>query len=477
MKHSLTKNYIYNLMYQMLVLIVPLVTMPYVSRVLGDDNIGVFNFIQSLVSYFVLFGCIGLNLYGQREIAACGNDVKKRTKVFLELQIIRTVTVSVALAAYVIGTFVLVKNLSSFYLLFAVEIVASIFDLSWFFQGIEYFKVQALRNLVVKLAGIAGIFLFVKTENDLSVYIICYTAANLTGNLMMWFCLPGNVSFSGLPKLRLLRHIRPALIVFFPQIATSIYAQLDKTMIKFLSDYKQVAYYSQAEKIVKIVLTVVTAMGLVMLSRVASSYSNHEKERVVSYINNSFRFLFLIMWPCTFGLMAISKSFVPWFFGPGYEQVAPCMVVLCPIIVLIGLSNTLGTQYLLPTNQMKYYTISVVCGAVMNLIFNFILIPRFGCLGAAGGTVIAELSVTAMQFWFARDKFKPTILLKGWKSFVSAAVMGGVIMLLDNVLGGRIWKTVLEVVIGAAIYGVLLLVLHDEFLFKLFDRFRKRGVE
>lgn len=474
-KTSLTKNYIYNLSYQLLVLVIPLITMPYISRVLGDYNVGVFNFIQAVVGYFVLFGCVGLNLYGQREIAACGDDIVKRSRVFWELQGIRTVTVGVAFLIYTLCVKFMVKEISLYYYLFSIEILASILDISWFFQGIEQFRVQTLRNFAVKATGVACIFLFVKTKEDLAVYIGCYAATVFFGNLLLWFCLRGDLIRVQPSELKPLRHIKPVLIVFLPQIATSIYAQLDKTMIKFLSDFNEVAYYSQAEKIVKLVLTVVTAMGLVMLSRIAVSHSNNDEEKVTKYINNSFRYLFFLMWPCMFGCMAIAYKFVPWYFGAGYERVAPCMVVLCPIIVMIGLSNTLGTQYLLPTNQMKFYTISVISGAVVNAVFNLVLIKPLGCIGASIATVLAELAVTAVQFWFLRDTFKPTVLLQGWKSFVAAVVMGAAVWFISLVTEVGFVYTLVQIGVGVIVYIAVLLLLKDDFFLTMVRRVLRRG--
>ena len=475
MKTSLAKNYIYNLSYQLLVLIVPLVTMPYVSRVLGDYNVGVFNFIQAIVGYFVLLGCVGLNLYGQREIAACGDDLEKRSRVFAELQILRTVTVGTSFLLYTLGVTLFVQEIQIYYYLFSVEIFASVLDISWFFQGIEQFKIQTIRNVLVKMTGVAGIFLFVKSRNDLGIYILCYTATILLGNGLLWLCLRKELVRTHVEAKGLVRHIKPTLLIFLPQIATSIYAQLDKTMIKFLSDYNQVAYYSQAEKIVKLILTVVTAMGLVMLSRIAVSYSRQEQGRIEQYIHNSFRYLFFLMWPCTFGCVAIARNFVPWYFEDGFEAVAPCMMVLCPIVVLIGLSNTLRTQYLIPTNQMKVYTMSVVTGAVVNAVFNAALIPFWGAIGAAVATVMAEAAVTGVQFWHVRKVFSPKILLEGWKNFVSALIMGAAAWAVGLRLPGGVTTTFIQVGVGMVVYVVCLALLRDDFMRQMVRRVLRRG--
>lgn len=474
MKSNLIKNYIYNLSYQMLILFVPLITTPYVSRVLQETNIGQFNFFQSIVSYFVLFGCIGLNLYGQREVAFCKDSVKKRSRVFWELTIIRFTTLTISVIAYFLLIVNNSKGFSLYYTLFSIEIFASFFDVSWFFQGLENFRLQTIRNVFVKIIGTVAIFLFVKTENDLGIYIVCYPLTTFIGNLSMWFCLPKYIKRVKTPLFGITKHIVPALIMFVPQIATSVYAYLDKTMIRLFSDYEQVAFYSQSEKIVKIVLTVVTSLGIVMLSRIANSFSSGDQASIVQYIKKSFKFVFIIAYPCTFGLMAISGDMVPWFFGEGYEPVIPCMQILAPIILFIGVSNVIGTQYLLPTNRMKQYTISVCCGLIVNVMLNSVLITRWGAMGAAVATVFAELAVTTVQFIFVRKEFNAIEMLKsGKKSFVAGAVMGIAVYALSLYLPPTFVSTLIEIAAGGILYIILLFALNERFVFDSAKKFLK----
>lgn len=474
MKNNIFKNYIYNVSYQILILIVPVITMPYVSRVLQDENIGLFNFFQSIVSYFVLFGCVGLNLYGQREVAFYKDDPHKRSRVFWELFIIRFCTVLLSLAAYLLVIVRGSTGYARYYAIFIIEIVASLFDISWFYQGIENFKLQAVRNFFVKTAGMAAIFIFVKTVDDLDVYIWCYALTNLIGNLLLWVRLPGYLSRTHVALFGITKHIPHVIVMFVPQIATTLYGQLDKTMIRLFSNYKEVGYYGQAEKIVKIVLTLVTSLGLVMLSRIANSFSKGNKEAIRAYIEKSFRFLFVVAYPAMFGVMAISKGMVPWFFGDGFERVGPCMIALSPIILFIGISNIIGTQYLLPTNRVKEYTLSVVCGLVTNVILNSVLISEFGCYGASIATIIAELVVTLVQFYLVRKDFSVSIVLVGWKNLIAGAIMGGVVYLLSLKLSIGIMSTMLEVAVGAIIYIGLLWVFNDRFLFDTLKGFLKR---
>ena len=380
---SVKKNYLYNLISQLLSIILPVVTTPYVTRVLGNENLGIFNYAQSILNYFVLFGCIGLNTYSQREVAFCKGDRHKQSLIFFEVMSVRIVTVSLSMIVYWTAI-VRTADYPLYYSIFGLELLAALFDVSWFLQGNENFKSQAVRSIATRFIGLACIFLFVKSETDLYLYILCCSGAILAGNLSLWFFLKKQLVKVSPRELHPLRHIKPALILFLPQIAVNVYTQLDKTMIGLLTghNYDEVGYYSQAEKIVKIAMTVVTSLGTIMLSRVSVALSHHNEEGAKEYIHKSFRFMYLLAWPIAIGLAAIAADMVPWFFGDGYDPVIPCMIALSPLVLIIGISNIFGVQYMLPTKRMKEYTLSIVFGMAVNVIFNLLLIPQFGSMGA-----------------------------------------------------------------------------------------------
>lgn len=475
MKSKFLSNYLYNLCYQALILITPIITMPYVSRVLGNENIGLYNFFNSMVSYFVLFGCIGLNLYGQREIAFCKDKPKRRTRVFLELYIIRIVSLSISMLAYYL---LIIKNSTSYslyYAVFLIEMFSSLFDISWFYQGMEEFKVQALRNLIVKVLATVLIFVCVKSEKDLGIYIACTAGANLIGSLSLWLHLPKYLASTYLTFFGITKHITPVLLMFMPQIATSIYSHIDKTMIRIFSDYFQVGYYSQAEKIVKIILSLVTSLGAVMLSRVADKYAKGDFEGIKFYIQKSFKFLLTIAYPAAFGLMAISSKTIPWFLGDDFKPSAYCVVLLAPIIILIGISNILGTQFLLPTRKMKEYTVAVSFGLVVNVFMNMILISKWGCFGAAIATCVGEIAVVALQFFFVRKDFKLSILLTGTKNFFAAIIMAVIVYVVLRPMPAEIEISLFGVGLGVIIYIILLFVMRERFMFDLIKNFFSRN--
>ena len=468
---SVKKNYAYNLISQLLTILLPVVTTPYITRVLGNENLGIFNYAQSIVNYFILFGCIGLNDYSQREIAACGGDRHRQSVVFFEVLLVRLVTVALSAGVY-FGIIVRTADYPLYYCLFGLELLAALVDVSWYLQGNENFRSQTIRTIATRLVGLVCIFLFVKTEADLYVYILCCSGAILAGNLSLWLFLKKSLDRVSLRQLRPWRHLRGALIMFLPQIAINVYTQLDKTMLGLLTghDYDQVGYYSQAEKIVKLAMTVVTSLGSIMLSRVTIALSSGNSDTVKSYIYKSMRFVCLLAWPITVGLAVVAEDMVPWFFGEGYDAVVPCMEALSPLVLIIGLGCVFGRHYMVPARMMKEFTATVVLGMLVNICFNALLIPRFGAMGAVAATLLAESAVALSQYLLLRKLFPPSIFLTGVKNMIAALVMGGCVRLIASFLPARIWATAIEVFAGVVIYFGLLWLMRDAFLLENLKR-------
>lgn len=463
MKKSIVNNYLYNLSYQLLVLILPLVTTPYVSRVLGSQGVGTFSYTNSITQYFILFGCIGLNLYGQREIAYVQSNKNKYSKVFYELLIMRIITISISIIVF----YLTLCHDNKYALIFTIQIidvVASIFDISWLFQGLEDFKKIVTRNFIIKIVGVILIFIFINNSNDLSLYVLLNSLTLILGNLSMWFYLPKTVNRIDFSNLQIKRHIKPSLALFIPQIATSLYTMLDKTMIGFITQNEsEVAFYEQSQKIIKVVLALVTSFGTVMMPRIARIYAEDNQEKIKSYMSLTFKMVFVLAMPICCGLMAIASKFVPWFYGDGYDKVIPNMIFIAPIIIFISMSNVTGTQYLLPTQRQREYTISVITGSIVNFILNIVFIPYFLSIGAAIATLLAELSVTVVQLIFVRNDFNLTEIIKyGIKYGIYSCVMAIIVYLIGLKLNANIITTFIQCVVGAIIYFVILFICRDD---------------
>lgn len=474
MKKSLTKNYIYNLIYQILVLIVPLITTPYISRVLGVENIGIYSYTISISAYFILFGSLGIALYGQREIAYKQKSRYKRSRVFWEILILRTITMAISLLIFYF-TFATGKEYQIYYKILMLEIIGNCLDISWFFQGMEEFKKTVTRNTIVKLISVICIFAFVKTKNDLPIYFIIYVLSILIGNLSLWLYVPRYIKKIPVNKLNIFRHLKPTISLFIPQIAVQVYTLLDRTMVgTIITDKSEVGYYDQGQKIIKMLLTIVTSLGTVMLPRIASTFASGKKEEINTYMKKSFNMVFLIAFPLMFGIIAVSKAFVSVFFGPGYDKVTILMSVISPVILLIGLSNVTGTQYLLPTKRQKEYTTSVVCGAIVNLILNSCLIWKYGAIGASIGTVIAELTVTSVQIFFTRKDFYWRDIIKtAFNYFIASLLMFIICLIIGRYINSNFASLITQVLVGGLVYGIVLLALKDNMVMEVLNRIKK----
>ena len=476
MKKSITKNYIYNLTYQILIIILPIITTPYLSRVLGAEILGIYSYTLAIATYFITFGSLGVALYGQREIAFEQDNPDKYSKTFWEILIFRFITMSISIVLYYI-VFINGTQYQLYYKILLLEIIGNCIDISWFFQGLEEFKKTVFRNTIVKIISLISIFTFVKTKNDLTIYFVIYVLSTLIGNLTLWFYLPKYLVHVNFKDLQIFKHLKPTLTLFVPQIAIQVYTLLDKTMIgAIISDKSEVGYYEQAQKIVKTALTIITSLGTVMMPRIANTYSKGEKKKVKSYMKKSFNLVFLLAFPIIFGLISVSDDFVPVFFGDGYERTAEIIKIISPIILLIGLSNVTGTQYLLPTKRQNQYTISVVCGSIVNFIMNLILIRKLGAIGASIGTVIAEFTVTSIQIYFTRDDFELKEVIKLSKNYAfSAIIMFMVCLILRHMINSNFISVVVQVIVGAMTYGVILLIMKDKFVKEFINKILKRS--
>lgn len=473
-KKSIVKNYLYNLTYQILTLILPLITASYLARVLGATGNGIYSYTYTIVNYFVLFGSLGISMYGQREIAYAQDDKSKMKKTFVELVLFRFITIAIATVVYYFA-FMRQGEYSVYYKILLFELIAAAFDISWFFQGMEDFKKTVLRNIAVRLISVALIFLIVKEESDLSKYLAIYALADFLGNLSLWFYLPKYFRGVKIKNINIVRQIPAIVLLFIPQIANKVYNMLDTTMLgKIIADKAETGYYEQSQKVIRVLLTLVTSLGTVMVPRMASMFANGETKKINAAMKKSFNFTYLLSFPIMLGLIAISKNFVPWFFGPGYTKVILLMNIITPIILLMGISNIIGTQYLLPTKRQKEFTISVLAGVVINFILNYIMINLWASVGACIATVISQVVVDVMQFYYVRNEINLKEMLKlSLKYLFAGIIMFVCCMLVQLVLSGFVCMVV-QIILGVCVYFGILIVLKDEFMFLLIDKAREK---
>ena len=478
MKKSITKNYIYNLLYQVFLLITPVITTPYVSRVLGAEGIGQYSFTNSIVSYFVLFAALGFGYYAQREIAKYQGNKQEQSKIFGEIVIIRAVSVLTVLIVYesliLLGVFG--QKYTLLMIILSLNIISVAFDPSFLFQGNEEFGRLVLRNFLVKSVSIICVFAFVKQPKDVWLYVLIFSIAGLISHFSIYLYLPKMICKHQMSNLRPLRHLKPAIILFIPTIAVSVYTMLDKTMIGVITGSDALnGYYEQAEKLVKMSLTIVTSLGTVMIPRNSNAIQNNEINDVKTNIYKAIRFVWFIGTPIMFGIIAVADNLNLWFFGPGYEPVITLMRALSPLILALGLNNVLGIQYLIPAGKEKLFTYSVILGATSNFILNLILISTIGIIGVAIASVFAETIIFLYQLFVLRSTFSiRKVLLCGWKNILSGAIMLTLLLFISSLLSSSVLNTMILVAIGAFTYFFGLFLLKDEAIFDLFKQVKKK---
>ena len=478
MTMSVKKNYLYNLLYQMTSVLLPVLTIPYVSRVLSADGIGINTVTYANTQYFILLGSLGISIYATKKIATIREKKDKLKKTFWE---IFSIQFTGCILAYMVFALTLGQShkYGVFYMLQGFYILAAAVDISWYFLGIENFKNASLRSFFAKIISVILIFIFVKTRDDLWKYILINAGTMFVGQLIMWFYVGKDMlKVKEIGKLKIAMHIMPILALFVPQIATQVYTVLDKTMIDLFKGAVEAGYYDQSQKIVRILLSVVTSLGIVMLPKIANLFSKDDLNEVKKSLRKAFVVISFLSIPITFGLIGISDKFVPILFGNEFLSVIPLTKISPVLVIIIGLGNVFGTQYLLAIGKNKEYTASVCIGALVNFCFNLLLIPRFAAMGAVIATVSAELSIALIQFWFARVVFDFTWIKETYKYWVSGILMLAIVRLVGNVTPISILFLVLQIAIGSLVYFISLIILRDKFLFEaienIIDRIRKR---
>lgn len=462
---SIKKNYIYNTLYEILAVLAPLITAPYVSRIFEADGVGIYSYTNAIASYFTMFAALGVRGYGQREIAQHRENKKEASKLFWELELMCVSTTLICLAVWT-GLILFSSKYSPYYAVLTMTVAATAFDISWFWGGYEQYRFIVIRNSILKLVGIAVLFIFVHSKSDLLLYIALIAATGLLGNLSMWTYLPKYLEKVSFKELSIKRHYKQTFVYFIPTIATSIYTMLDKAMIGWItkSDFEN-GYYEQATKIINICKTVVFSLSTVVSSRISFLFAKQKHDEIKAKIRDSLNFILLLAIPVTFGLFGIAKNFVPLFFGEGYDKTVGIIYILAPLLMIIGVSNCLGSLYFTPSGQRARSNKAIVTGALVNLCLNTFLIYLLKARGAAIASFMAESTITFMYLYMARDYFDITCIPKMiWKRLIAAGLMLAAVIGLRQVIDQQYVLIVTQITAGAAVYGICLLVMKDEFL-------------
>lgn len=471
---KILKNYFYNAAYQIFTLIVPLITIPYISRVLGPQGVGINTLTNSTIQYFVLLANLGLTTYGQRQIAYKRKNMSSASKEFWGIETLSIVTTAFSLLCF-IGLMFFIDKYRTYYFAQAFLILASAFDVSWFFMGLENFKITVLRNFIFKILSVAMIFLFVKNDNDLIVYILIISVLTVFSNLSLWPYLKKYLVNIKLKDIQIKKHLIPAFQLFIPQIAISVYSILNKVMLGHLDTVESSGYFDNSDKIIRICLTLLTAFSTVMMPHIASSFINGEQRKIRRYINQGMKIALLFSIPLAVGIVCVSPDFVPVFFGNKFLPVVNVMSIEAIAVVPIACASILGAQYLVPVNKNNKYTISILGGALVNIVINIPLIKFFSASGAAAATVISEVVVTLIQVKYTQKDLdiRPSFS-EVYKIIISCIPMGLFIKIISGMTTPSLFAIAIEGVGGIFIYLVMLLLLRVDSVMDVMSMLKQR---
>ncbi len=472
------KNYIYNLLYQVFMLIIPLLVTPYVSRVLGESGMGKYSFSFAIVRYFMVFATLGFSHHSQRLIASHQGDKYNQSKDFWEVMLAKSLPVlSILVIQIILISFnVYGKEYQILMWIYLIEMFAVALDTVFFFYGNEEFGKVVFKKVVVQIVSIVSIFLFVKDETDIWVYALVQVVSIFIGYVILWGYLPKHLVKIKFKELKPFRHFKPALLLFLPVVATQLYAYIDKILIGFITgDPIENGNYEVADNLIKMALTSVTAMGVVMLPHNAHKLAKGDVQGVRDNVYSSIRFVWFMGVPLMLGCIAIVDRFIPWYLDGGYNKTANLMKILSFMIIFMGIINVLGEQYLLPSKRDKQYTVAILSGALINLGLNVLFINFWQSYGAAIATVISELCIVFIMALFTRKEFNYwKILTMSWKYLIAGGIMFVACYFVSLYLPATIFATVLSVCVGGVVYLVCLIILREVFVFNTISKVFKR---
>lgn len=478
MAQSVKVNYILNLINTGSQMLFPLVTFPYVCRVIEADGIGQVNFFSSIIGYVSLFTCLGIPLYAVREIARDRNDVVKMNRTAVEILLLHSLlTILGYLAVTILCIFVpQISSSVPLFLVLSLTILFSTLGCEWFYQGIEDFKYITIRGLVVKVVSMALLFIFVRTKDDL-IYYGAYTVFGvLGGNLFNFFRLRKyihreNIIFS---DLRIFRHLKPALQVFALNIVTSIYLQLNPVLLGFVKDALAVGYFTAATKIMQMLLKMSSCLGSVMMPRASHLIAENKHEEYASLIQKSYDFTLAISMPLTIGLVVCAPSLIRVICGESFENSIFSSQIIAPIILMVAVSNVMGIQVLFPKGKVNIVTLCCAIGALVDLILNICLIPSLSYVGTSIAYIGAEVATTVSMYIIGR-KYIPIIFFKKshFAYLLGCGAMVFVLLCVRRLDISSLQILLIQGCLGVLVYAIILFIFKDSLLMQIVCKLKR----
>lgn len=474
---SIKRNIVLNFINVATSLIFPIITFPYAARILTPEGIGIINFYQSIIGYIVLFASLGIPLYGVREVAKYRDDIKYRNKTTVELFLLSIIlSLFGYIVIYVLSIYIIHEHSNIFYAL-SFTIFFTAIGVQWFYQAIEDFKYITIRTVLIRVLSVIGLFVFVHDKSDLLNYAYIIVFATVGNNIINFIYLRKYI-FAYFPRwkeINIAKHIKPILYIFALNIITSLYTSLNVIMLGFMGNNEMVGYYSAGNKMSHIVLTAIASMSTVMLPKLSNLYGQGNLTEFNRLTQKCYNTVLAFSLPCIVGILVLAKPITLIFCGADFAPAISVLRWTSPIVSLIALSNLIGIQILYPQGKEKIVIISTMGGAIINILFNIVLIPVFQEDGVAISTCISELIVLLIQIYVGR-KYLPLKYYQGnLLTYMAASAIIALILFAENViLTNDFQKIVAGIILGFLSYFFILYVRKDEVVLSIIDFVKRK---
>lgn len=468
-------NLIYSLIVQISGFVTPLVTSPYVARALSPELIGDYSFTLANSNYFAMFECMGLSLYGMIETAKARDDKEKLSNLFWEISLLKLLLTAVSIGIFIVFICFSAERHKQLYLIMIFNLIAVGIDTTWFLSGLEEFKITAIRSVAIRVITVVLILCFVKSESDIVKYAAIMQSSTFVSYAVMFPAAVRKTVFISLRELNPWKHIKVSLVYFVPGIITTIFSSTDKSILGFFATSYEVGVYEQAQKICQLFVGMISAVSNAILPRAAYFNSNGGKTvESEKLFKTSVQICYITALPICFGISAIADNFIPLFFGAGYEKSAVLLKILCVNVFFIALSNFYGQQALIARGKQKEYNISVTISALANVVMNLIMVKDFESPGVSAASAISAAIGLLMISYYGKDMMSLSMTIGISKKYLAAAVLMFLCIFRLNIINS--WFTVVvQIVTGAAIYAIILIILKEEFVCQRLAKIRNRS--
>lgn len=459
-------NFFYQSLFQITKIIIPIISIPIVSSALGPAGVGKYNYTNSIVQYFILFGSMGISIYGNREIAMVSKQKEKLTVTFSEIFFLKAILSSLMLMIYY--AFIFFRDDSIFLFVQSLSLIAVLFDVSWLFMGVEDFKRTSLVSLVIQILTLISIIYFVKSPSDTLGYIFIQAFGNLLSQSLVWFFVS---KYARLVKVNLkacLSHVKGSFNYFIPQVAIVLYTNLNKTILGIFIGVASVGFYTSSLTLNNVFITIITTIDIVLLPHMSGLFAKNNVQKIISLMEKTIHLQLFFSIPLMFGVLTVYDKLIPWFFSEKFLFINNVVPIFSILIVITPLGMAISRQYLMPIGKTSDYNKSVILGAIINVCSNLLLIPLFGFYGVVISNILAELFVTTIRtYYFLKEtsfKFKVSKIVN---IFIASFIMMLITRFVTQNLNASFLTNLIQMTVAIPIYILLVSIFKSNIAFDL----------